>query len=53
MKKIGLGIALILFGILLAVFAIAVNFPPFILAALGIGLMGLLFAVSGYRDKDE
>ena len=49
MKKIGLGIAIILFGILLAICIDGLEF-----AALGIGVVGFFFALSVCgNDKNE
>ena len=49
MKKIGLGIAIILFGILVELST--AGFLAYI--SWGIGLIGLLFAISGCADKDS
>ncbi len=48
MKKIGLGIAIILFGILVEIST--AGFLAYI--SWGIGLIGLLFAIAGYISKD-
>ena len=49
MKKIGLGIAIILFGILLE---LSVSWHLSYIAW-GIGLIGLGFAISGANEKDQ
>ena len=51
MKKIGLGIAIILFGILFAVLAIAWNFAEITLFGMALGIVGLIFAVAGFVSK--
>ena len=52
MKKIGLGIAIILFGILFAVLAIAWNFAEITLFGMALGIVGLIFAVAGFVSKN-
>ena len=49
MKKIGLGIAIILFGILIEVST--AGYLAYV--SWGIGLIGLLFAIAGCVNKDS
>lgn len=49
MKKIGLGIAIILFGVLLE---LPIDYSLVYIDWI-IGLIGMIFAISGFMEKDE
>ena len=48
MKKIGLGISILLFSIILAMCSTGIKE-----VALGIGVIGIVFSVMGYIDKNN